>query len=188
MMSVLAQTPGDIESQPVYVFHVSRANRDEIVYGRILEEGVRHYKILLDYPWQEGNRTRTILKSDLSGTPVIELRADRDARIKKGWEDYFDSRGEVNVGTIENPKPVPKQAFDLAKRAREMAADADKKWAANFPRVAVNLNVKNNVAAHPNKQTGLQNRRKHFVAAGVVLLVAAAGVIVLLRPVFVGGR
>lgn len=121
----------------MYVFHVSKANREETLHGKILEEGTRHYKILLDYPWQDSNRTRTVLKSDLKGSPVIELRSDREARLQKGWKDFYESRGEVNIGTMDDPKPVPKQAFELANRARELAKTAEEAHAAAFPAVPV---------------------------------------------------
>jgi len=161
----------------VYVFHVSKANREETLHGKILEEGARHYKILLDYPWQDSNRTRTVFKSDLKGNPVIELRSDREARLQKGWKDFYESRAEVNIGTIDDPKPVPKQAFELANRARELAKTAEETYAATFRAIPISydkLETAQSSNATSSKTIPPGTRRLLAVVIIVAMIIAIA--------------
>lgn len=174
-------------TQSTYVFHVVRGNREETLHGYILEEGARHYRVYLDYPWQESNRTRNIYKNDLSGKPVLELRGEREERLKKGWDEFFEARGEVNLGTIDDPKPFPKSEVELADRARQMALAVDEARAASFPAPVApsDTGMPASGPSEPSEPHEDSTGARRVLAAGIIL-VAAVVIVLILRSMIPG--
>ena len=169
-------------TQSTYVFHIVRGNREETLHGQILEEGSRHYRVYLDYPWQEASRTRNIYKSDLSGEPVLELRKEREERLKKGWDEFFEARGEVNLGTIDDPKPFPKSEVELADRARQMALAVDEARTAAFsaPVAPSDTGKPASGSSEPSEPHEDSTGPRRVLAAGIIL-VAAVIIVLILR-------
>lgn len=117
----LAQAP-DATDGPVYRF----VQQDEqTIYGHIVREDERGYVIEVDSPWRPGQRTITILKANLVKEPEIETRDEARKRHSEGERAYLISQGLEPVETAEGLIGVPRETYQLAERAREMALQVE---------------------------------------------------------------